>query len=130
MSSICSVVVADDNCDAADTLVEILAGMGYLAVAVYDGQEAVEACARLEPDLAILDVQMPVLDGCAAARLIRKGAHPPGTIAVLSGLRHWEEPMKSHGGLFDVRLAKPARMEQLVELLTHAFGTARDGRAP
>jgi CheY-like chemotaxis protein len=125
MSSICSVVIADDNCDAADTLVEILSGLGYRAVAVYDGQEAVDACAMLEPDLAILDVQMPLLDGCAAARLIRAGAHPPGTIAVLSGLRHWEEPMKSQGDVFDVRLAKPARMDQLVELLSKALGDSK-----
>ena len=125
MSAICSVVVADDNCDAANTLVEILSGLGYRAVAVYDGQEAVDACAMFEPDLAILDVQMPLLDGCAAARLIRAGAHPPGTIAVLSGLRHWEEPMKSQGGVFDVRLAKPPRMDQLVELLSRALGDSK-----
>ncbi len=126
MSSLCSVVVADDNCDAADTLVQILSGLGYRAVAVYDGQEAVNACAVLEPDLAILDVQMPLLDGCAAARLIRAGANPPGTIAVLSGLRAWEEPMKSQGNVFDVTLAKPARLDQLVELLDKALGDTRD----
>ena len=126
MSSLCSVVVADDNCDAADSLVEILSGLGYRAVAVYDGQEAVIACAELEPELAILDVQMPLLDGCAAARLIRAGAHPPGTIAVLSALRHWEEPMMSQGDIFDVRLAKPARLDQLVELLAKALGDTRD----
>ena len=71
MSSNCSVVVADDNREAADTLVEILAAMGYPAIAVYDGREAVQACAALEPELAILDVQMPFIDGCEAARLIR-----------------------------------------------------------
>ena len=98
MSSTCSVVVADDNHDAADSLVELLGALGYSAVAAYDGQEAVEACSTLEPELAILDIQMPLLDGCAAARLIRSGAHPPGTIASLSALRHWDEPMKSEGG--------------------------------
>src|SRR5664279_1081913 len=46
MSSRCSVVVADDNREAADTLVEILGAMGYRAVAVYDGREAVAACAE------------------------------------------------------------------------------------
>ena len=128
MSSTCSVVVADDNRDAADSLVELLGALGYSAVAAYDGQEAVEACSALEPDLAILDIQMPLLDGCAAARLIRSGAHPPGTIASLSALRHWDEPMKSEGGAFDVRLAKPARMEQLSELLAQAIGPV-PGRA-
>jgi len=122
MSSRCSVLVADDNRDAADSLVELLGALGYSAVAAYDGQQAVEACSALEPDLAILDIQMPLLDGCAAARLIRAGANPPGTIASLSALRHWDEPMKSEGGAFDVRLAKPARMDQLSELLARAVG--------
>ena len=124
MSSTCSVVVADDNRDAADSLVALLGALGYSAVAAYGGQEAVEACSALEPDLAILDIQMPLLDGCAAARLIRSGTHPPGTIASLSALRHWDEPMKSHGGAFDVRLAKPARMGQLSDLLAKAIGPA------
>ena len=127
MSSTCSVVVADDNRDAADSLVALLGAMGYAAAAAYDGREAVAACCALEPDLAILDIQMPFLDGCAAARLIRSGAHPPRTIASLSALRHWDEPMKSQGGAFDVRLAKPARIDQLRELLANAIGQGRDG---
>ena len=124
MSCKCSVVVADDNHDAANTLVELLDAMGYRAVAAYNGQEAVDVCCALQPDLAILDVQMPFLDGCAAARLIRSGEHPPGTIAALSALRHWDEPMKSHAGAFDVRLAKPAQMAQLSALLAMAVGPA------
>ena len=125
MSSKCSVVVADDNREAADTLVELLGAMGYSAVAAYDGREAVEACSALQPELAILDVEMPLLDGCAAARLIRAGARPPAMIAALSGLRHWQDPLKSDIGVFDVRLAKPPRMDQLVELLDRALGAER-----
>ena len=129
MSSTCSVVVADDNRDAADTLVELIHEMGYEAVAAYSGREAIDACAALQPELAILDIQMPMLDGCAAARLIRLGPHPPGVIAALSALRHWDEPMKSHGGTFDVRLAKPARMSQLSALLAKAVGPATGNSA-
>lgn len=121
MSSTC-IVVADDNRDAADSLVELLGALGYAAVAVYDGREAVEACAVLEPDLAILDIQMPLMNGCVAARLIRCSVNPPGVIASLSALRHWDEPMKSEGEAFDVRLAKPARMDQLSELLARTVG--------
>ena len=95
--------------------------MGYSAVAAYDGREAVEACCALQPDLAILDVEMPTLDGCAAARLIRATSRPPAMIAALSGLRHWEEPLKSNVEVFDVRLAKPPRMDQLAELLDKAI---------
>ena len=127
MSSKCSIVVADDNHDAADTLVELLGTMGYAAVAAYDGREAVEACSALHPELAILDVEMPVLDGCAAARLIRSGARPPAMIASLSGLRHWQEPLRSNDGVFDVRLVKQPRMDQLTDLLARALGPRRAG---
>lgn len=122
MSSKCSIVVADDNREAADTLVEILGALGYAAVAVYDGREAVEACRALQPELAILDIEMPLLDGCEAARLIRSGPRPPAIIAALSGLRHWEDPLKLNVGVFDVRLAKPPRMDQLTKLLCNALG--------
>ena len=82
----------------------------------------------MKPDLAILDVQMPLLDGCSAALLIRAGEHPPRTIASLSGVRHWDEPMKSNLGVFDVRLAKPARMDQLSKL--HETAVGANGRPP
>ncbi len=120
MSATCSVVVADDNHDAADTLVELINGLGYAAMATYSGHEAIAACLAMKPEVAILDVEMPMLDGCAAARLIRLGPHPPSTIAAMSALRHWDEPMKSQGAAFDIRLAKPARVEELRELLARA----------
>jgi len=124
MNTNCSVVVADDSHESADTLVALLHAMGCSATAVYDGREAVEACRALIPDVVILDIEMPFLKGCAAARIIRASAHPPRLIASLSAQRHWDEPMKSEGGAFDIRLSKPARIEQLRELLARA--TARD----
>lgn len=130
MSSLCSVLVADDNRDAADTLVELIQAMGYAAKATYSGRDAIDACVALQPELVILDIQMPMLDGCAAARLMRLGSHPPATIASLSALRHWDEPMKTHGAVFDVRLAKPARMGQLRELLARAVLPMRADSTP
>jgi len=127
MSSQCSVVVADDKREAADTLVALLRAMGYSAVAACDGREVVEACSALQPELAILDVEMPLLDGCDAARLIRSGARPPAMIASLSGRRYWQEPLESNVAVFDVRLVKPRRMDQLAELLVKAIGVRADG---
>jgi len=120
------IVVADDNHDAADSLAQLLGLMGYDAVAVYDGEQAVQACHDLHPDLAILDVQMPVLDGCAAARRIRNGedGHAP-MLASLSALKMQDEPLRSEHDLFDTHLSKPLRIDELSTLLARTTTFAR-----
>ena len=117
MLSRCRVLVADDNHDSADSLVDLLQAMGHVAFAAYDGQQAVEVCSDWHPDLAILDVQMPVLDGCAAARLMRQGLEPPRVIASLTGMSPNEEPLLTGSAVFDVRLSKPPKLQELDELL-------------
>lgn len=120
------IVVADDNHDAADSLAQLLDLMGYDAVAVYDGEQAVQACHDLHPDLAILDVQMPLLDGCAAARKIRNeedGRAP--MLASLTALKLQDEPLRSGRDLFDTHLSKPLRIDELSSLLARTTTFAR-----
>jgi CheY-like chemotaxis protein len=117
MSTPSRILIADDNHDAADSLAQLLGLMGYQAVAVYDGEQAVQACRELNPDLAILDVQMPIMDGCAAAHRIREEGGPPPRLASLTGLQPQDEPLRSSGELFDSHLHKPLRFDELSELL-------------
>jgi CheY-like chemotaxis protein len=74
-------------------------------------------CAGWHPDLAILDVQMPRLDGCAAARIMRDGSRPPLLIASLTAMSFDDEPLRSGGPIFDFRLSKPARIAEVDELI-------------
>ncbi|MCK9684998.1 response regulator [Scleromatobacter humisilvae] len=117
MPTRCRVLVVDDNHDSADSLVDLLRAKGHVAFAAYDGQEAVEVCADWHPDLAILDVQMPRLDGCSAARLMRDGSEPPQLIASLTGMSADEEPLRSGSDVFDVKLSKPPRLQEIDDLL-------------
>lgn len=119
------IVVADDNHDAADSLAQLLGLMGYDAVAVYDGEQAVRACHELHPDLAILDVQMPVLDGCAAARRIRDDDGRAPVLASLSALKMQDEPLRSKQDVFDTHLTKPLRIDELSTLLARSTTFAR-----
>ncbi len=119
------IVVADDCRDAADALVHLLSLMGYEAKAVYNGREAVEACARAHPDLAILDMEMPVLDGCDAARLIKAAPGPCPWIASLSGAALDTEPLRSRCQVFDSALTKPAELSELAALLQEKAGPPR-----
>lgn len=67
----CNILVVDDNVDAADTLVTLLGLLGYQAMALYAGKDAVEAAETLHPKLIFLDIDMPGMDGYEAAALIR-----------------------------------------------------------
>lgn len=114
----CSVLVADDNRDAADSLVSLLEVLGHPARAAYDGVQAYAMFVDFKPYIAILDVQMPHMDGCVAAARMRAHGRPPRFIASLTGLPHDQEPMRSLGGVFDEHLTKPCVMEELDDLLT------------
>ena len=122
MNILCRVVVADDNHDAADSLALMIECLGYSAHAAYDGREAVEASARYFPELAILDVQMPALDGCAAARHLRSMEKAPVCIASLTALDPGTEPFKSQAHAFDVHLTKPPKLEEITALLFSVLG--------
>ena len=80
------VLIADDNRDLADLLVHLIKAMGYDAIAVYDGQEAVWWCNAFRPRLVILDINMPKLDGCKAASQIRQSGNCPACITAHTAL--------------------------------------------
>lgn len=65
------VLIADDNADTQAVLGILLRGAGFQTVTAYDGEEAVNLAAQVHPDLVLMDIALPRLDGLAAARRIR-----------------------------------------------------------
>jgi CheY-like chemotaxis protein len=65
------ILIADDAASARDLLRAILGRSGYEPFEAEDGEEALESATRLQPDLVILDLQMPKLDGCSVASRLR-----------------------------------------------------------
>lgn len=116
------VVVADDCADAADALALMLESLGYDVIAAYDGVQAVEACTAARPSLAILDVEMPNMDGFEAAVRIKAGQAPVPWITSLSGAALDREPWKSRDSAFDSSLKKPADPNEIVELVEAIAG--------
>lgn len=87
MTRHCRILIADDEKTVAFGLQSQLEALGYEVVAlVEDGQQAVDACRRILPDLAILDIEMPGMDGLSAASQI---LNDPGTpVIVLTAHGH------------------------------------------
>ena len=112
------VLVADDNRDAADSLALMLTMMGGEVHATYDGLTAVEAAAAFRPDVIVLDVGMPGLDGYEAARCIREQAWGKDVVLVaLTGWGQEEDRRRSEEAGFDHHLAKPVEPDALKRLL-------------
>ena len=66
-----SILVAEDNPDSRDALRALLEAYGFAVVEAEDGQEAVRKALRFKPDLVLMDIMMPVMDGLQATRTLR-----------------------------------------------------------
>jgi len=112
------ILVADDNRDSADSLATMLSMMGHETSAAYDGSEAIQKAASYRPDVIVLDVGMPILDGYEAARHIRSQPWSNGVVLVaLTGWGQEEDRARARRAGFDFHLTKPANPEALVRLL-------------
>jgi CheY-like chemotaxis protein len=119
------VLVVDDNRDSADTLAMMLRILGHDTHTAYDGQDAVERTAALEPDAVLLDIGMPRLNGFEAAERIRQ--QPGGSerlILALTGFEEDEQRERLSAAGFNSCLVKPIDHTALNQLLT-AFAARR-----
>jgi PAS domain S-box-containing protein len=112
------ILVADDNRDSADSLAAMLALMGHEVSAVYDGLAAVEHAAVSRPEVVLLDIGMPALDGLEAARRIRQQPWSNGVVLVaLTGWGQEEDRVRAKDAGFDYHLTKPANPKALGKLI-------------
>jgi CheY-like chemotaxis protein len=112
------VLVVDDNRDAAKTLAMILKLNGNESKTAFDGLEALEEGAKFRPDLILLDIGMPNLNGYETARRIRQ--QPWGKNIMLVALTGWgqdEDRRKSQEAGFDLHMVKPIDPKDLDHLL-------------
>jgi CheY-like chemotaxis protein/two-component sensor histidine kinase len=117
------VLVVDDNHDAAESLVDLLETLGHESRMVFDGVAAVEAAAEYRPDLIILDLGLPKLNGYDACRRIREQTGKPRpAIAALTGWGQEEDRRRSQAAGFDVHLVKPLEIDVLQQMLRELPG--------
>ena len=112
------ILVVDDNRDGADTLSEMLTIMGNDTRTAYDGQEGVDVAGEFRPDVVLLDIGLPKLNGYEACRHIRE--QPWGKGVVLIAVTGWgqdEDRRRSQEAGFDHHMVKPADPQALMKML-------------
>src|SRR5262245_45813787 len=102
------VLVVDDHHDTADALAMLLRWWGHEVIVAYDGASALEAARARPPDVVLLDIAMPELDGHQLARLLRADARTRhARLFALSGLMGDEDRRRSLEAGCDLHLVKP-----------------------
>jgi CheY-like chemotaxis protein len=120
----CRVLVVDDNNDAATSLSMLLSMLGYETRAAGDGAAGLEATAAFRPDIVLLDIGMPKLNGCEVARHLR--ARPGDKDVVLIAVTGWgqaEDKQRILEAGFDYHLVKPVDPTALAKLLASVVRT-------
>ena len=112
------VLCVDDNRDAADTLGMLLKLVGFEAVVCHDGATALSVVGRSWPEACVLDVNMPGMDGCELAGLLR--AAPGGDGLLLVAVTATDGPAataRTAAAGFNLHLVKPVPPQRLLDVL-------------
>jgi signal transduction histidine kinase len=110
------VLVVDDNSDAADTLEALLTMEGFEVSVAYDGAQALEQARSQAPDVVLMDIGMPRMDGYEAARMIRAAGRPVRLIA-LTGWGQALDRAKAQQAGFDHHFVKPVDLPTIIGVL-------------
>ena len=112
------ILVADDNADALETLATVLELGGHEVFSAANGSLALESAERHLPEVALLDIGMPLLDGYEVARRIRAQAWGKRiTLVALTGWGQDSDRRRSQEAGFDSHLVKPLDLDKLTQLL-------------
>jgi len=118
------ILVVDDNRDAAESLAMLLTLQGHEVAVAHDGLDAVEQATAWRPEVILLDIGLPLLNGYEAARRIRavyEGA--PLLLVALTGWGQDSDRQRSSDVGFDAHLVKPVEPAVLAEVLRDAVHT-------
>lgn len=125
------ILVVEDNDSSLIMICALLRTRGYEADVARDGKEAVEKACALKPDLILMDIRMPVMDGIEATRQLRAMPEFSATpiIAVTAGVDPWSWEQLLEAGCSE-RLAKPIASNELFLMLNRYLNPTRLGERP
>ena len=113
-----SVLIVDDNLDAAESLAELMRECGHFVRTAHDGPTALRDAAAFRPDVIVLDLGLPDLDGYEVARRLRADERLASTVVVaLTGYGEERHRRRTEEAGFDHHLTKPVDIERLEAIL-------------
>lgn len=118
------VLVVDDAPDAADSLAAILQLHGADARACYNGPTALTVADEFDPDAAVLDVNMPGMDGCVLAGRFRERSDRSPLLVALTGMCDDDTRRRTQAAGFDLHLVKSGDLSDLERLLARLAARA------
>ena len=111
------VLVVDDNVDAAVTLSWLIGQQGYAVRVAHDGSEALQAARDFRPDILLLDLGLPGIDGYELARRLRSDGFTSARMIAISGYARDSDVESSRLAGFDHHFAKPVEFADLIAAL-------------
>jgi CheY-like chemotaxis protein len=125
------ILVIDDNKDSARGMGRLLKIQGHDVRTVYDGLSALEAACEFRPEVVLLDIGLPGMDGYQVARALRRDDRTSAaTLIAVSGYGQEQDCARSRQAGFDYHLTKPIDFERLRSLLVGSAETPeRSGQA-
>src|SRR6185436_13228766 len=124
------ILVVDDNRDAAVVLADALGALGHVTQAAFDGPGALRVATDFRPDLALLDIGLPVMDGYELARRLRALPGLEGvTLVAVTGYGQRSDRERSRDAGFAEHLVKPVDIRRIEPMLTE-IGLSRGAPPP
>jgi PAS domain S-box-containing protein len=119
-------LIVDDNRDAADSLAALLRADGHTVTVAYSGEDALRRAALFGPEVGLLDLGMPEMDGYELAKRIRKESWGKSLkLLALTGWGQEEDRRRTSAATFDGHLVKPVDMEDIRAVLAQAIPAPR-----
>jgi len=113
----CRVLVVDDNTDAAEALAKLLRHKGYEILVANDGPRALEIAATRWPEVVLLDIGLPGMDGYEVCQRMRRQGLADAHIMALTGFGQARDRQRSQEAGFDAHVIKPVELGELLKLI-------------
>ena len=115
-----AVLIVEDNRDAADSLAEVVHLWGFRAITAYDGASALAAARQDPPDVALIDLALPDMDGCEVLGRLRGELGLAPLAVAVTGFAGEDDHARTRQAGFARRMVKPVDLNELKSLLARA----------